>query len=347
MHGQKFGRRVIEHVGKLVLISLGFGLTTVLVLSVNVRALWHDLAAVGFGLIVILALHVVVMAIDGIAWRTLLPACDRGTFALLLWARWVRESTNVLLPVAQVGGEVVATRLLVRNGVALRHATASVVVDKLAEAVTLLLFALTGLAGMVAIRGVNDLTRGIAVALAIVTTIALGAVAFQKVGGFSHLERWLSIAVRKVNAAAFREFTDIVGAIKATGRARRLAVAAALHFTGWLLGSSEVWLALRYMGHPISAPAALVIESLSSTITAAGFMVPGAIGVQEAGYMAITAALGLPAELGLAVSLVKRTRQLLLGLPALASWPAAELAWLRRSAPVPAVSRPAIKSDSR
>lgn len=349
MHEERIKRRAFGQAGKIILILLGLGLTAMLVRSVDLRALWHDLAAVGIGLTVILALHVVVIAIDGIAWRTLLPTREAGSFAVLLWARWVRESANLLLPVAQVGGEVVGTRLLVMNGVTLRHASASVILDKLMEAVALFVFAFTGLAVLVAIRGINDLTRGIAIALAIVAAIALGAIAIRRAGGFAPIERWLSTIVRKINTAAFHEFAGIAEAIKATGRARRLMAAAALHLTAWTLGCGEVWLALRYMGHPISAPAALVIESLGSSVIAAGFMVPGAIGVQEGGYMAISAALGLPPELGLAVSLVKRTRQILLGLPALASWQAAELTWLRRTAPaaVPAVSRPATRSDSR
>ena len=344
MHDERVWRRLFGQAGKLVLILLGLGLTTMLVRSVNLHALWHDLAAVGIGMTVILALHVAAIAIDGLAWRALLPVRGVRALALLFWARWVRESANLLLPVAQVGGEVIGTRLLVMNGVTLRRASASVILDKLTEAVALFAFALIGLAAFVAIRGVNDLTRGVAVALAVVAAIAFGAFVIRQAGGFARIERWLSTTIRKVNATAFHEFVGIAEAIKTTGRVRRLTVATALHLVAWTVSSGEVWLALRFMGHPISASTALIIESLASTVTAAGFMVPGAIGVQEGGYMAVCAALGLPPEFGLAVSLVKRTRQILLGLPALASWQAAEFTWLRRT--VPAVSRSAIRSDS-
>jgi len=328
MLNENVERHVVNQTGKIGLILIGFGIVTALVLSVDMGALGRDLIAVGFGLAIIIVLHVAVMAIDGIGWRTLLPKHDGGTFVLLLWARWVRESTNLLLPVAQVGGEIVGARLLVLNGVSVRHAGASVVLDKLAEGMSQLLFAAAGLAVLIAMDGPSDLALGIGAAIAIIGVAVMTIVGIQRAGGFSGVERYLYGIASKVNPRALGAVTSITDAVKSMGRPRALGISVAQHLAAWCLGSAEVWLALRFMGHPISAAAALAIESLGSTITAAGFMVPGAIGVQESGYMAIGAALGLPAELGLAMSLVKRARQILLGLPALASWQAAELGWL-------------------
>jgi uncharacterized membrane protein YbhN (UPF0104 family) len=52
--------------------------------------------------------------------------------------------------------------------------------------------------------------------------------------------------------------------------------------------------------------------------------VPGALGVQEAGFVAICSALGIPAAPALALSLVKRVPELLLGPPFLFVWHAYE-----------------------
>ena len=345
MLNESIGRRVTGGAGKIGLILCGFGITTALVFSVDVGALWRDLMTIGFGLTIILALHVVVMAIDGMSWRALLPKRNAGSFVLLLWARWVRESTNLLLPVAQIGGEVAGVRLLTLNGVSLRSASASVILDKLAEGISQLIFATAGLGILIAMRGVSDLALAIAVGLTIIGIAAISVVAVRHAGGFSGVERWLYRACTRIHPRARDAFASVAETIRSTGRARPIAISVEQHLAAWCLGSGEVWLALRFMGHPISAPTALAIESLGSVITAAGFIVPGAIGVQETGYMAIGAALGLPAELGLAMSLVKRARQILLGLPALASWQASELGWLRlrrrehgrvhRYAPVP------------
>ncbi|HEV2264936.1 MAG TPA: lysylphosphatidylglycerol synthase domain-containing protein [Stellaceae bacterium] len=329
MLNESIGRRVTGGAGKIGLILCGFGITTALVFSVDVGALWRDLMTVGFGLTIILALHVVVMAIDGMSWRALLPKRNAGSFVLLLWARWVRESTNLLLPVAQIGGEVAGVRLLTLNGVSLRSASASVILDKLAEGMSQLIFATAGLGILIVARGVSDLALAIATGLAIVSVAAIGIIAVQYAGGFAGIERWLYGVCMQIHPRARDAFASVAETIRSTGRTRPIAISVGQHLAAWCLGSGEVWLALRFMGHPISAPTALAIESLGSVITAAGFIVPGAIGVQETGYIAIGAALGLPAELGLAMSLVKRARQILLGLPALASWQAAELGWLR------------------
>ena len=71
---------------------------------------------------------------------------------------------------------------------------------------------------------------------------------------------------------------------------------------------------------PLSLIDSFILESLSSGVRGAAFMVPGALGAQEGGLVLFGALLGLPADLALAVSLTKRVRELALGLPGLAAW---------------------------
>ena len=73
--------------------------------------------------------------------------------------------------------------------------------------------------------------------------------------------------------------------------ADRPAIAAAfsLHELAWLLGALETWIALRLMGMPVNAPAALILESLSQALRAAAFPVPSGLGVQEGGFIALGA----------------------------------------------------------
>ena len=61
--------------------------------------------------------------------------------------------------------------------------------------------------------------------------------------------------------------------------------------------------------------------------------VPAAIGVQEGGYAVLAQLFGLPAEMGLAVSLLKRAREIVLGVPALIYWQAIEGRTALRSTP--------------
>lgn len=61
-------------------------------------------------------------------------------------------------------------------------------------------------------------------------------------------------------------------------------------------------------------------ESLGQAVRAAAFAVPGALGVQEGGYVVLGGALGIPPDTCLALSLAKRAREILLGLPGLLAW---------------------------
>jgi hypothetical protein len=74
------------------------------------------------------------------------------------------------------------------------------------------------------------------------------------------------------------------------------------------------------LGQPLGLTEAFILESLSSGVRAAAFMVPAALGIQEGGLVLFGALFGLPAEIGLAISLSKRVRELALGLPGLFAW---------------------------
>ena len=78
------------------------------------------------------------------------------------------------------------------------------------------------------------------------------------------------------------------------------------------------------MGHPVPVSAALVIDSLLYGLRSFAFMVPNALGVQEAGYVVLGGLFGLDMQTALALSLLRRARDLVLGVPALAAWQLAE-----------------------
>ena len=95
---------------------------------------------------------------------------------------------------------------------------------------------------------------------------------------------------------------------------------------GWIFD----WFALRLFGHPVDASAALMLESLSQAVRHLAFIVPAGLGVQEAGLVLFGHALGISGEMALAVSMAKRVREVLCGLPALLSWQWVEVRRLQR-----------------
>jgi hypothetical protein len=74
----------------------------------------------------------------------------------------------------------------------------------------------------------------------------------------------------------------------------------------------------------IDLAAVMAIESLVYATKSAGFIVPNALGVQEAAYAMLAPLFGVGAEFGLAVSLLKRARDIAVGVPILLIWQAVE-----------------------
>src|SRR6201999_2358908 len=94
---------------------------------------WSDvlaaLAVAGPGLVWASLVHVLPMALNARAWQWLVPSRGGPSFGFFLWIVWVRESVNGLLPVARIGGEVAAARLMIRRGIGTATSVASIVVD--------------------------------------------------------------------------------------------------------------------------------------------------------------------------------------------------------------------------
>ncbi len=99
-----------------------------------------------------------------------------------------------------------------------------------------------------------------------------------------------------------------------------------------MIGTLEVYVCLHFMGYPIDFAQALMIESLAQAVRGAAFAVPGALGAQEGGLIALCGLFNIPAEAALALSLVKRFADLGVGLPSLLLWHRIE-AKLRAEAP--------------
>jgi hypothetical protein len=111
-----------------------------------------------------------------------------------------------------------------------------------------------------------------------------------------------------------------------------------LHFLCWIASASEVWIALRFAGQSLPFGSAMVIESLVYAIRTTAFFVPNSVGVQEGAYILLGAAFGLGPDMALALSFVKRGRDLAIGLPVIALWQAIEggRIWRRVAAKAPA-----------
>ncbi|MBV9111933.1 MAG: flippase-like domain-containing protein [Hyphomicrobiales bacterium] len=292
----------------------------------NEGAMWRILELVRqagwVGLVAVVLFHLTQIAFSAAAWRVLFGStAPRPSFSFYMIARWIREAVNNLLPVAQIGGEFVGARLLNRRCVELRAAIASAIADLTVELITQIAFTLMGLAVLLLTIG-NGPTARLVAGLLVVAAATAGAFIAVQWMGLAHLIEICVMRIgRMVGWEGFDEEPGLHGALIAIYRAPlRLLSAAFNHLISWLLGSIEVWLALHLIGRDVGLETALVIESLGQALKAIGFAVPGALGVQEGGYVIVCGLYGLSPETAIALSLIKRLREVALGLPALAAW---------------------------
>jgi putative membrane protein len=328
---------------------VGIAAVVALIATEGYAAVAQSFASVGWGLAVIVALRGVQMAGAGLAWWYLLPAGRRPGPLMPVLLRWVREAVNTLLPVAQVGGDIVGARLLARTGSGGGLAGASVLVDLLTQTATQLVFALTGLA-ILAMGGEGDgLVRVIGAGLVVMTLAVVGFYLAQRLGGFGLLERALLKAAERPGLAFLGGAANLHDELQRLHDAPGgLIRAFLLHLVIWFVGALEILVALRLMGEAIGWGQAVVIESLGQAIRAAAFLVPGALGAQEGGLIALCTVYGISAPTGLALSLVKRVPEIVLGIPGLFVWHVLEgrLGGEKDIAPAAAAAMESAKGDA-
>ena len=309
-----------------VSLAIGLALASALAGYFGVAEIAQGIQDAGWGVLAVIAFHPAQMIFSALAWQALLPAPWTPGLIAITGLRWIREGVDNLLPVAQIGGEIVGARLLRRQGVPLAAASASVTVDFTVELLTQIAFTLIGV--LLLVSTVHEprvvlLATGAVTAGCVVVALLVAA---QRFGLFQLVERsFVRMAARRPEWSSFSEMAGLDGAIRALyASPARLGWSCLHHLVSWLLGGLEVMLALHLVGVSVDFREGLVIESLGQAFRAVGFAIPGALGVQEGGFIVACALFGVSPQAAIQLSVLKRIREVALGLPALLAWQAIE-----------------------
>ena len=278
-----------------------------------VLAAVHALGLAGFA--VVLAFQLGLAALAGCAWALLGRGRPDSAPRRYLWARLVRDAAGQALPFTQVGGVALGGRALALEGVAGEFAAASTLTDMAVEFATQVAYAALGAALLQALRPANPLGRPVLGVIAGLAVMAAGLVWAQAQGA-----PWVERLVRRF---AQREGGGVSEGFAAMRRRPgALALAGAAHLCAWMLTGVQTWLTLRWLHAPVGLGGALAVDSLASGARALAFVVPGAFGVQEGALVLLGQLFGVPPAVALALSLVRRGRDLTLAVPILALWQA-------------------------
>jgi putative membrane protein len=276
----------------------------------------------GWGLLGVTIYHLLQTLSDAAGWSVLVPKESRVPLSKSFFLNWIGESINNLLPTGRVGGDIVITRIAAIWGVPLRLATAVMIVDITIGLVTKVIYVVAAGVLLILRTGRTDLAQPTLSAVMAGILAAAGFYAVQRLGLF----RWsATLASRLARSPGWesliqggKELDQTIAFVYA----QRSGVGWCCFFwiLSWFIASGEIWFALWALGLRSSFTAAVILESAALAIRGAAFLVPGAVGVQEGGYILLGNFLGIPGEIALALSLIRRMRELALGVPALISW---------------------------
>lgn len=267
--------------------------------------------------------------LDASAYQLLLQRLGlRVPFRRTLMAQVAGESATLALPMGFLVGESVRPWLLsIGQPETLPKSVAGATGRKLLLVFSegfwifaTLLFAVNSVAALSQRRfgsaGLIWLSMGVAAALMIAATVlALSLCRSQFASAlFTGLTRVLparlarAVAQRQATFARTDDELHRILSLKPSAWARP-----ACHYIGvWLLEGLEAYLILRLLGASVDLATVLYVEALVATLRALVPIAPAGLGIQDAGYAAFFAWIGVPAapDMAAAFCLTKRTREL-------------------------------------
>jgi putative membrane protein len=305
--------------GAIIALLAGLALVCFLVLHVGIRPVFGAVARVGWsGFAIIVLSWFAVTVLLGTAFYTLLS--DRAHWWVFVAARQLRDSAGDVLPFTQFGGIVIGARAVILGRVSPPVAFAGAMVDVTADLVAQIAFMALGL-----MLGIAQL-RANAVMVPYVDGLFLGtALLIPGVIAFVVLQRGGSLMAKKLLGhflpATVSHTEAFAKALNGLYKKHlRLAFSTILHLLGWIVSGVWLWVVFRLLGAHIDVFSAIAIQSLLEALRSATAFVPSSIGIQEAGYAALAPIFGVGPEVGLAVSLLRRARDIVIGIPVLLAW---------------------------
>lgn len=311
--------------GLIIGALIGFAVATILIVHFGWRQVVDAALAVGWqGLVALIGIYLVCLVLCAVAWRIVILDAPRHAILICLWARWLRESIGnlALIPTA---GEIAGARELNRHGVRSGMAGASTIVDLTLELLSQIVFTLFGLTLLITWYRGLEIGPWLVTGIAVSALAAAGFILAQRRGLFRFLERLPEKLDLKWAWTVLPDAEGIHAGIQTIYQHRgRVLASGGVHLAAWVVGVGEAYVGLYFMGHAIAWSDALTLESIAFALRTAAFVIPSRLGIQEGGYILLGAMFGLSPEVALALSLLKRGREVVTGLPCLIIWQSVE-----------------------
>ncbi len=304
--------------GSLLALGVGLALLALVIANSDLGQVAHLLSGLSWiGALWVMALFTLAWAAEVLAWAlTFTQRAARGPWLWQLWlVNMVGEAMNVVMPFGALGGEPIKAWLLKRHyDVGYREAAATLVLMQtllaLAEALFVAIGALLAAALRMLPPAIDHQLSG--AALTLVVLMALAMVGLHR----RWLRHLLDAFERRYGGARYAAIKDslfdVERALADFARAHplRFGGSTLLFLVNWIGGAAEVWLLLQLLGSALPFADCWVAEAAVVTIRSLTFFLPAQLGSVEAVTVYVIGALGGSGEIGLALAVLRRAREL-------------------------------------
>ncbi|OHC02037.1 MAG: hypothetical protein A3H23_05045 [Planctomycetes bacterium RIFCSPLOWO2_12_FULL_40_19] len=300
---------------KILLLIVGCAILFALVYKVGPSTIYHHLSILKWKMSLLFLPYFLVFILDTLGWKYSFKE-DKASFKNLLVIRLAGESVNTIVPSAYFAGEPVKAYFLKRHNISMVDGIASVVISKAMMAISQIIFVMIGVIFLLYKLNVtgSHLISSIAIILSGIPIIMF-IIFVQKHGLFAFLLKLLRIF--RIRIRYIEERNDRLRDLDKNiyqfySHNKKKAFSSFIcYFLGWVAGVIEVLLILYLLNIPVDTVSAYIIESLSTVAKGITSFIPGSIGGQEGGIIAIFISLKLSASVALTFGISRRFRELI------------------------------------
>lgn len=303
---------------KIIFLFAGLGLLAWAIKSVDTARVFELILDMGVGFILILLVFALVTFIDTIAWQyNFHPEQALRFSSLQLWRiKQIGEAYNIITPLGTMGGEPVKAQLLKdHHGLTFKQGLASLVITKTTKLTGLITFFIPGIILTYQSEFVSGEFKYVSlVGMVIFSILIFLFFLFQVTGMLTVIASWAGrVAPRLFKDSSLDQMKTLCGLMSAFYREfpDRTVKSIMYSFLGWVGGLGELYFALYFLGYDPTFAELWIIEALFQLVKVGSFYIPMSLGAQEGGLVVIFIALGLAGDLGLAVSFVRRIKDLI------------------------------------
>jgi len=292
---------------------LGLVLFIYLIIKLKPSVLLSYLRTVGWNFIWIIVVSTVWCLSYSLAWDIFLKKMSQY---VRLWdifkIKTAGEAINTITPLGWGGGDP-ARILLLKDHVPIIEGTASVVVDRTLNNLAIALFMVIGvLITFLRFQLPPVLEIGIPISLFIILSVSIFTYYRSHEGLFTFfLDVLRKLRLKKnFSEKTLQNAAEIDGHISRFYKMNHKGFVAAfcLHFIGRFCGVVEIYLAARFLGHPMSMIDSYLLASMTVIINMIFVAVPGGLGVMEGAFAGIFALLKMDPAIGTSIQIVRRAR---------------------------------------